>query len=319
MSRRRGGGDDLDSLNLLLDTVCNMFGIFVFSALIVAIMAVTRTTQVVADDSPDSADAELEARISADGEAIEQLQRRLDEIAGSRGEAYRRMAADASDILAAAEEEIVRRQAVVDEYDSRIRDGADFLRGLDRTLPSIRAEIARIEEEIRRIREIKEVEVRTPLRRALAGRIPVQVVLDEDRAFVLNPWWEHRGPSHHPCDIWSDWNKDAVDEAASQCDVVRCERGGGIEIHRKAMLRPGGGIPAKAPEALARNRRWSMFLDSLDRDRHVVTIRCTRTGFRAFGPVRAAVVSRGIPYNVEPVRLDPFYRDSIVEGTPIGQ
>jgi len=145
------------------------------------------------------------------------------------------------------------------------------------------------------------------------------VVLHDDKAFVLNSWWHHVGPAHHPCDIWCDWNPAAVDPANSECRVVRCLRGGDIEIHRVALLLPGGGIPAKSPEALSQDPDWNRFLEALDPARHVVSIRSTATGFRAFGAVRGSVVSRGIPYNADPVRLDPFYRDSIVEGTPVGQ
>jgi hypothetical protein len=319
MSSRRAEGDDLDSLNLLLDTVCNMFGIFIFSALIVAIMAVTRTTQVVTSAAPDAPDGEIAERIAAEDRRVDALQRRLEEIAASRGTEYRLRAAEARDRLSSVDEEVERRKRVVEEYDARIKAGAEFLAGLGATLPALRQEIAALEAEVRRAREVKEVEARTPLRRAMEGRVPVQVVLDEDRAFVLNPWWELRGPAHHPCDVWSRWNAQAVDVAASECDVVRCDRGGGIEIHRKALLLRDGGLPAQSPEVLAKERRWASFLDALDPARHVVTIRCTRTGFRAFGPVRATIVSRGIPYNVEAVRLDPFYRDSIVEGTPVGQ
>ena len=319
MRRRRTGGDDLDSLNLLLDTVCNMFGVFIFSALIVAVMSLTRTTQVVEARGAPTQGFVADARLQAAQEAILDLNERLERIKTSRGRVLSKRAREAEAQRESAELELANRIRARDEYRRGTESALEFMAGLDRTVPDLRREIAGLEDALRRARSIKEVEARTPMRRALEGRIPVQVVLHDDAAFVVNPWWEHVGTGDHPCDIWSRWNDEAVEAGASECVVVRCLRGGDVEIHRRVMLREDGGVPAADGGALEADPRWRRFIASLDPQRHVVTIRCSPTGFRAFGPVRGSVVSAGVPYNAEPVRLDPFYRDSIVEGTPVGQ
>ena len=45
MSRRRRGGegDEFGSLDLLLDTICNMFGMFIFIGMLVSLMASARS------------------------------------------------------------------------------------------------------------------------------------------------------------------------------------------------------------------------------------------------------------------------------------
>ena len=319
MRRRQPDPDDLDSLNLLLDTVCNMFGVFIFSALIVAIMAMTRSTQIVVEASPSSAQAERAAKVSATDASVRALHARLETIRSSRSSALMDRASEASQLRFQAESELEIREQTLADYKRRLTSDSEFLANLRQEIPKLQDQIAGIEDAIRRVRRIKEVETRTPLRRALEGRIPVQVVLHDGRAYILNAWWDHVQTTDHPCDIWCDWNLDAVDAAASGCNVVKCFRGGEIEIHRRILLRTGGGIIADSAEALATNPAWIRFLSSLDPRRHVVSIRSTATGFQAFGPIRGEIVGRGIPYNVEPTRLDPFYSDSIVEGTPVGQ
>ncbi|MEN9642501.1 MAG: hypothetical protein RIR77_1690 [Planctomycetota bacterium] len=319
MRRRQPDPDDLDSLNLLLDTVCNMFGVFIFSALIVAVMAMTRSTQIVVEASPASAQAERAAKVSATDASVRALHARLETIRSSRSSALMDRASEASQLRFQAESELEIREQTLADYKRRLTSDSAFLANLRQEIPRLQDQIAGIEDAIRRARRIKEVETRTPLRRALEGRIPVQVVLHDGRAYILNAWWDHVQTTDHPCDIWCDWNLDAVDAAASGCNVVKCFRGGEIEIHRRILLRTGGGIIADSAEALAKNPAWIRFLSSLDPRRHVVSIRSTATGFQAFGPIRGEIVGRGIPYNVEPTRLDPFYSDSIVEGTPVGQ
>ncbi len=318
---RRGSEDDLDSLNLLLDTVCNMFGIFIFSALVVAIMSVTRTTQVVAESSPRSASAEIVQQLESARASVDGLNEQLERSRTSRGQVFSERAKQAAERRREAESAVEARRQTKRQYEEAIENLDQFLAGLPVAVARLRDEVASLEDAVRRAKAVKEVEARTPLRRALEGRVPVQVVLHDGKAYVLNAWWDHVGPAHHPCDIWCDWNPAAVDPdpRLSECRVVSCIRGGSIEIHRIARLRDDGGIPARSPEALASDANWKRFLDSLDPTKHVVSIRSTFTGFGAFGAVRGSIVSRGIPYNAEPVRLDPFYRDSIIEGTPIGQ
>ena len=318
MTRRRAESDDLDSLNLLLDTICNMFGIFVFSALIVALLATTRSTQVVQTISAPTLTAAESSKIGALEMEADELSAQLTALGSGRGALIAEKSREANAQVGQATRELAVRQRTLEEYREKIKRDAGFVANLHEELPTIKREVENLTEAIRRTQELKDVQVRTPRRRELEGRTPVQIVLDKGRVYVLNPWWNH-ALDDHPCDIWSDWNRDAVVVSASVCEVIRCERGGAIEIRRSALLRSDGGISAEDPVALAADPTWQKFLRSIDAARHVVSIRCTATGFRAFGPVRSAIVSHHVPYNVAPIRLDPLYRDAIIEGTAIGQ
>ena len=55
MSRRSKAGDEFGSLDLLLDTVCNMFGLFIFIGIIVAILAGARSKEIITKASPAGA------------------------------------------------------------------------------------------------------------------------------------------------------------------------------------------------------------------------------------------------------------------------
>jgi len=318
VTRRRIATDDLDSLNLLLDTICNMFGIFIFTALIVAVMAMTRSTQIVAVLNPQQGQNRESAEMIAAQDSIAEMSDRLEVLQQSRSHKLAAKARQAARVRGAADEELMVRQSTLREYQEKMSRDSDFIAKLHEELPKLQDEIATLEESIGRGRQLKEVTTRTPLRRELEGRTTVQVVLDEGKVYVLNSWWNHH-VDEHPCDIWCDWNTQAVDVAASTCDVVRCLRGGDVEIHRRVLLRPAGGWEAEDATKLAANQDWIRFLASLDHSKHLVSIRSTATGFQAFSAVRASIVQRGIPYNVEPIRLDPYYSDSIIQGTPIGQ
>ena len=322
MRRRRAETDDLDALNLLLDTVCNMFGIFIFSSLIVALMAMSRATAGAGAPPEKGRPREVSERILATEESIRSLNEQIERVANGRQARVEARAKDATGKLRAAERELRIRQETLDEYREKIAKDADLLRTLREEVPRLDRQIAQLEEQLRRARQLKEVDVRTPLRRELKDRTPVQVVLHDGRAYILNNW-ATAPEGAHPCDIWCEWNDRAVVAAASECDPTRfsCVRGGAIEIHRRAQLRDGGGIPAESADDLAKDPEWRAFMAAMARhpDRYVLSLRCTRSGFRAFGPVRGEIVSHGLPYNVEPTVLDPFYRDDIVEGTPLGQ
>ena len=318
MTRRRRGVDDLDSLDLLLDTICNMFGIFIFSALIVALLAMTRSKEIVQAAEEPTRTTGQTAKIASLETDVDQLSEQLTTLESGRSALIEERSRQSDEKIEKANQQLTVRIRTLEEYRVKLKRDADFVANLHEILPIVKREVEELTEAIRITKEIKDVEVRTPRRREMEGRTPVQLVIDKGKVFILNPWWEYKFDDH-PCDIWSDWNRDAVDAAASRCDIIRCERGGAIEIRREVLLRKDGGIQAEDPVALAANKNWQEFLRAMDSRKHVVVIRCTATGFKAFGPVRSAIVSKRLPYNVDAIRLDPFYRDAILEGTPIGQ
>ena len=314
MRRREDEGDGLD---LLLDAICNIFGLFIFVAMLVALIVSVRGTEAKPDEAPPATQALVSSRAS-EIESLEALIASFDLASLEAGdEAVER----ARTSLEAAELELLRREASLEAIRSRLADleRRKAERGEDR--PRLEAEIRRLEEEIASVRETRDVTVRTPRRRELSGRVPAQLVLWRGRAYLLNDW---STPDAHPCDSWTTWNDQAVDAARSEAVIHYCWRAGGQHIDRAAYLRPDGGVavPEGGAAVLERSREWRRSLAGLDPARHVVSIKADADSFEAFAAVRAAIARRGFLYDVAPVRIEPatgLYQDTILEGRTTAQ
>ena len=70
MRRREDEGDGLD---LLLDAICNIFGLFIFVAMLVALIVSVRGTEAKPDEAPPATQALVSSRASE----IESLEARI--------------------------------------------------------------------------------------------------------------------------------------------------------------------------------------------------------------------------------------------------
>ena len=314
MRRREDEGDGLD---LLLDAICNIFGLFIFVAMLVALLVSVRGTEAKPDEAPPA----TQAVVSSSASEIESLEARIASFDLASLEAEDEAIEGGRESLEAAELELLRREASLEAIRSRLAELEQRReeRGEDR--PKLEAEIRRLEEEIASVRETRDVTVRTPRRRELSGRVPAQLVLWRGRAYLLNDW---SMPDAHPCDNWTTWNEQAVDAARSEAIIHYCWRAGGQHIDRAAYLRPEGGVevPEGGAAVLERSREWRRSLAGLDPSRHVVSIKADADSFEAFAAVRAALARRGFLYDVAPVRIEPatgLYQDTILEGRTTAQ
>lgn len=314
MRRREDEGDGLD---LLLDAICNIFGLFIFVAMLVALLVSVRGTEAKPDEAPPA----TQAVVSSGASEIESLEARIASFDLASLEAEDEAIKGGRASLEAAELELLRREASLEAIRSRLAELEQRReeRGEDR--PKLEAEIRRLEEEIASVRETRDVTVRTPRRRELSGRVPAQLVLWRGRAYLLNDW---SMPDAHPCDSWTTWNEQAVDAARSEAIIHYCWRAGGQHIDRAAYLRPEGGVevPEGGAAVLERSREWRRSLAGLDPSRHVVSIKADADSFEAFAAVRAALARRGFLYDVAPVRIEPatgLYQDTILEGRTTAQ
>lgn len=309
--------DESDGLDLLLDAICNIFGLFIFVAMLVALLVSVRGTEAKPDEAPPA----TEALVSSSASEIESLEARIASFDLASLEAEDEAIEGGRESLEAAELELLRREASLEAIRSRLAELEQRreARGEDR--PKLEAEIRRLEEEIASVRETRDVTVRTPRRRELSGRVPAQLVLWRGRAYLLNDW---SMPDAHPCDSWTTWNDQAVDAARSEAIIHYCWRAGGQHIDRAAYLRRDGGVevPEGGAAVLERSREWRRSLAGLDPSRHVVSIKADADSFEAFAAVRAALARRGFLYDVAPVRIEPatgLYQDTILEGRTTAQ
>lgn len=314
MSRRDDEGDGLD---LLLDAICNIFGLFIFVAMLVALIVSVRGTEARPDEAPTAQDAIVASRPSE----LESLEARIAAFDLASLEAEDEAVEGARESLEAAELELLRREASLEAIRSRVAELERRKEERAEDRPRLEAEIRRLEDEIASVRETRDVTVRTPRRRELSGRVPAQLVLWRGRAYLLNDW---STPEAHPCDSWTTWNDQAVDAARSEAIIHYCWRAGGQHIDRAAYLLREGGVevPEGGAAVLERSREWRRSLAGLDPARHVVSIKADADSFEAFAAVRAALARRGFLYDVAPVRIEPatgLYQDTILEGRTTAQ
>jgi hypothetical protein len=313
--RRSAEGED--STDLLLDAICNMFGLFIFVAMLVTLLVSVQGPRIVRDAEQATREEIADPRLApalAETAALRSAIDRFDDDA-LREEQSAVAAGDAA--VAAAEAELARRRELVETYRRRLDAEQELDRGLAEQLPRLEVEITRLEAELSAAREQKDVSVRTPRRRELADRVPAQVVIARGRVFVVNDWSDRTA---HPCDSWCTWNPAAVDEARSEAIVHYCWRAGGQHIDRTIALR--GGILVTDSGRLSQSGEWNRALAGLDPRRHVISFKVDPDSFDRFGAVRAAIARKGFLYDVSPVVIDPvmdLYRDTIREGATTAQ
>jgi hypothetical protein len=315
MSRR--ASPQGESLDLLLDTICNMFGLFIFVAMLVALLARVGGPRLVDGGDDDRRQASsMDSGTAAVARRISDLERRIATFEAGNLEQGRLAAEDGRARVQQARIELASRAELIRDLERELA-GADDLTGmLDRIVPRLEADVGRLDEELRSAESILEVALRTPRLRELAERIPVQIVVSSGRVYCVNNWSD---PDAHPCEGWTTWNEQAVDPDRSVAIVHYCWRTGGQDIERSIALRPNGGIEASSLADLERDGRWRQVMSWLHPDRHVVSIKVAPDSFAAFAPVRASIAQRGFFYDVAPVTVDPTYRDRIVEGATRAQ
>ncbi|MCH2135844.1 MAG: hypothetical protein MK101_04580 [Phycisphaerales bacterium] len=293
MSRRRQQ-DDPGSLDLLLDTICNIFGLLVFVAVIAAVLARARADTPVHVPSPIPLPEPAVAPV-LDAPDIDPQE------LGAQIHSARAQIADLEEALA--------RVALPDP-------------GSEDTGVDVEHEIESLQAQIQAEQDRRTVEMRLPRRRAVAGRIPAQLVVKHDRLYIINDWrgWSRlRNPQAERCTFWTTWNTEAVDaDASSWIEHEPCWRAGGQDLERLVKLLVDGGIDLSQPDAAARIR---VALRVLDPKTHVASIKVDPDSFDTWSPVRSAVLQRRVPYDVAPVTIgdDLIFHDRIRSGTASAQ
>lgn len=311
MRRRTAEGDEFGSLELLLDTICNIFGLFIFVGMLVSLLASARSRELIDKGTPAAAAVDP---LAADRQSVERLRERVREAesaAKSDAEVDRARGGLAS--VRARNDELERR---VRTAETLLKDGGARAEANAQELPRLRAEVDRLQAEIEAQQRTQGMQLRAPRRRDVAGLMPVQVVLWHGRAYWINPWIDRLD---EPCRAWSEWNADAVDlSRGPKCEIIECFRGGGQWLIRNVPLRADGGLVVEGGDA------WKPALDALlhrlKRDRHVVSLKVAGDSHAAFQQVRDVVAASGLSYDVSPIRVeDGTYADEIRDGVAKAQ
>ena len=205
--RRRNSQLD-DPLDLLLDTICNLFGVVIFVAILAALLAGR-------PDLPKSIELV----------SIPAIEIRILEI-----ESIERITADRG--IASGEAEVNRRQDRLDIQRTQLERLRLDTAAAASLATLLQAENEALELELRAETDAKNVQLRTPRQRELAEMLPAQIVISNRRAYVVNDWSRvsRSNVIAERCVGWTTWNPDAVDENTSTAIIHHCYRAGGQDI-----------------------------------------------------------------------------------------
>jgi len=269
MRRRRR--DNLDSLELLLDTVCNMFGGVILIAILLALLAGR------SDDTEHSASMPSQEHSSRRAE-VERIEASLATVMGM-GSGDGALDAEIAALIsesAQAEERIQRARAQMSRLtvagqsvSDRLNEAASRHRELQGTLAELDSTI--MVEQQRRVSA-----ARLPVGKATA-KIPVHVVLRGTRAFEIYRNDGRGGYREQPLDV--DVRRDGI-------------RG---EIHRVRLKENGGFV---VDERLRMSGRWRSILGRVSPNEHFLYLMVYPSGYSAFRELRDAALRDGFEYDL---------------------
>lgn len=308
MKRTRGDADD--GLDLLLDTICNMFGTIIFVALIAALLALT-STKGSPEPSLVAGDPDGERQLALLAARAEELERELSTLpAASDGDAD----SAAADRVAAALGEIARREELIERYSDAVAAVSGDLAQIGAQLAPLREEVARVESALESARRAKDRTMRTPLERELELRL-YTIVVWEDRIYPVCDW-SNRNPD--TCALFEQWDDRYAIAAGSRLEG-NCRGLNAAGFTRTIPLRAGAGIPITDTESLLRDARFQQLLASLDPGEDMVLLDVAPDSFDSFNAVKEALLGAGFNYTLSACAAPlPNYRDRWIPGTPRG-
>lgn len=288
MSRRRAA--PADSLELLLDTICNTFGGIVFIALLVVILL-----QMSGDDVEQSrrdgetvSAAELE-QLQSDWEAAQADLARVLDLRRSQDGTLAALAPPELETLVAERDAAATRTAELREQRNailmtstatakEIQSGEEELADLESELAVARTQVAELEDTLRADRDARRQDLRMPMLRAGGFRGSLALVVQYGRLYV-----------------WHKYDRFGNRVGLNTDEFIILEED---ELGARTTPRPTRGTPldASAESALAIGRRLSGFSpDQFDAE---IVVR--PDSFAEFAILRNALVSAGFEYRLLP-------------------
>jgi hypothetical protein len=316
MKRARAEADD--SLELLLDTICNMFGTIIFIALVVAVITSARTRERAEEEAKEQA-AKIDAPEPRREDELEkreaELERMLAALPAPEGEAESRdetLAAEAQSARALSE--IARRRAMLERYREALDRTRAGLSDAGRDIEPLREEIARLEDEIEGAKRAQERTIRTPLEREVDQELFILVVWQGK----LFPICDLSTRPRRDCEALRQWDDRHVVAARCSTPVFRCDLGG-LDIQRRVLLRADAGIPIGSAAELRGNPEFQRLLATLDPGQDLIGFEVSPDSFGDFAAAKEAFLDAGFAYSVHP-NTDPLpnYSDEWIAGRPRG-
>jgi hypothetical protein len=304
MSRK--SDEPSDSLELLLDTICNMFGTIMFVALVAALLALVSRSKRV-EESMSVIDTERERQIFELEQRADELEKQLAMFPAPAVDAQQE---EAETRMMRALGEIERRQKLIAQYGEALRALHASAENVDAQINPLRQEIDRLEDAVAFAQKIRNRKMRTPLEREV-NLAPFIIIVWQDRLYPVCDW-SNRSVSG--CDRLKQWNDRYV--YASRCTTTgQC--GPKTNFARSIPLREDRGIPVRDLPQLRSNPEFQSLLASLDPAEDLISFEVAADSFDAIAVVKEAFVASGFNYRlgVATSRL-PMYTDSWIAGIP---
>jgi hypothetical protein len=291
MARRSDLG--VDSLDLLLDTICNVFGGIILMAILVVLQ-----TQTSAGRIPEPATEDVQRTVEAQRLRFEcerlanratNLAQHRDAVAGTfqattspTGERL----ADAQGAFRMAIEEAQRRVKTTEaEVAASRRDhtkSEDLLRTAESGLKDKHAEVRSLEKEVEQLPTTASKQVRLPHRRGIVAGEAKYFMILASRAYYVG--YRHRG--HHHLHVEADDVADPPPAIYEQAVRITPRAGGGFAVPEN--VQPGDAV----------DRLLSAYRPAND---YFVFLVCNDSpSFAAFQRFKAAVVASGFHHVVFP-------------------
>ena len=289
--RAESGGD---SLELLLDTICNVFGGIILMAILVVLQTQTSAGRIP-EPTTEDVDRSLEAqrlRFECErlGGRLTVLSQHRDEIAqtfqATTSPTGERLAGAQEEFRKAIEEASRRVAATETEAGASRKDQAainDMLRTTERALQEKHNEVAALEQELRRSQTALPRQVRLPHRRGMVSEGARYYVVKGSRAYALDPYGQFD---------WFGGKQRAGDCIMSpvvlgQAATVTPVEGTGCPVGR------GDGGAKAFMASLARYPPTGAYI--------VFFVYSDSESFTSFQALKDAAVGRGYRYFVKPV------------------
>jgi hypothetical protein len=269
MRRRRR--DNLDSLELLLDTVCNMFGGVIFIAILLALLAGRSGDTDPSASMPGQEHSDLRAEV----ERIEASLAMVMGIVMSGDTLDAEIAALISEI-AQAEERIQRARAQMSRLADAGQSVTDRLNEAANRQSELKGAIAELDSRLKEEQQRRVSAARLPVAKATA-KVPIHVVVRKTHAFEIYRNDGHGGYLEQPLDV----------------DVHRDGLGGAV--HRVRLKENGGFV---VDERLRTSGRWRSILGRISPDKHFLYMMVYPSGYSAFRELRDAALREGFDYDL---------------------
>lgn len=275
--KRRSAGESTDSLELLLDTICNTFGAVIFISMLVAILVNRTSTKASHDESPSDPATEA-ALVQTE---IQQAQERLRVLSGQLRQQQlvtRRFASEESLALAGQ-----IRQRTQDRV-GLMNQKSDAVQ----TITEVKARSASLQRQF----EQQSAQLKTAANenQSLGEQLQSQLELSGRTARIPRLRKTNKTAVVYALD---DGRLYRITTAAQVVDENDCER---VSSQGRELITPrkGGGLEVDGRPSSELDGRF----DRLQADQYFVQIFVSRDSFAAFLPVKDVLVTRRVEYEV---------------------